>query len=373
MQESFLAKQFQRFPRRVATITAGAVLVVCIILLLSVSVNRTVDTAGKILPAREWILAKNAEGAVFATFRDHLHSIVDNYTVVSIVRGDAFRFSLHANIRPDESVRAGDTVVRISSHELARQLSRLRGDLSVARSNLAIVVTGEKRPITEEAERALVLAKEQSDLQTGLFERQDSLYRKNLISRELYELAGNAAKVSSIEVAIAEARLQTVLTGAKPEQIRMIRSQIAAFESDLRVLSDQVGALTVLAPFGGIIAPFSGKDTLCSIEDAGRVALMPVPVQYLERLAPGQAITLRSPHQAYTIGGTVVRVDRHVRIVNARQVFMVTAALSSGAATLPTNLILPGSIETERVSIARYLQYWFSDILTEIIGGPARI
>ena len=153
----------------------------------------------------------------------------------------------------------------------------------------------------------------------------------------------------------------------------MIRSQIAALESELQILSHQVGALTVLAPFGGIVTPSSGRDTLCSIEDTARIAVMPVPVQYLDRLLPGQAVSLRSPYEKTATNGTVVRVDRHVRIVSARQVFMVAAELQGGATKLPPNLILPGSIETDRVSVARYIQFWISDILTEISGNPTRI
>ena len=373
MPENFLHTLYGRFPRKVVNPILGVFTLLCLLLVFSLSVSPTIDTAGRIMPSREWILARNNEGAVFATLCDHVSSTIDNYSVVSVVRGDAFRFSLHPSIRPETRVRAGDTLVRIYSHEIFRRLSRLSGDLAIARANLAVALSGEKEPITLEAGRALVLAKEECELQTALFRRQDSLFRKNLISPEQYDLARSAARVAALETEIAQARLDNVTTGAKPEQVDVIRSQIAAFEAELRILSAQAGALTVSAPFGGIVVPSAGRDTLCSLEDTSRIAVLPVPVQYQDRLKPGQPVTLRFPRSALPVRGTVVRVDTRVRVVSARQVVLVTANLDDGGPALSSNLVLPGSIETDRVSVGEYLRSLVADILRGIVDSPSRI
>jgi hypothetical protein len=373
MDENLMNLRGRWISRRGAYGALGVLIVVVVFFSLPISLSRSVDVAGKILPVREWLLVKNQEGGVLATYNDYLHGSVDTYAAVTIIRGDAFRFALYSSLKPGDPVSAGDTVVSIHSHELAREAQRLYAEIAVAKATLAMVISGEKEPITQEAERALVLAKERLVLQTLLFSRQDSLYQKNLTSRELYDLARSAAQVSAIEVAIAEARLQTVATGAKPEQVRMIESQIAGLERQTRALSEQVDALTLVSPFTGVLLSSPGTDTLCTIEDTTRVVLIPVPVEYLSRVAPGQSVTLRVPPHRERHVGTLVRVDQRVRIVVGRQVVMATATLNGTTMALPSNLVVVGSIETDQVPPARYLLYWISDLVTEVIGAATGI
>jgi len=369
MEDRSLHMDFRKIPRGAVNAALGLAVPVFLYFFLFVSVSRTVSIAGKILPAREWLLAKNNQGGVLATFSDYLRGNVDTYTVVSIVRGDAFRFSLKSTLKPGDTVSPGDTVVRIESHELTRELDRLSGELSVARATLASTKSGEKQAIVQQAQRELVLAREDSALQTALFIRQDSLYHKDLVSREQYDLARSAAQVAAITCAIAEARLQTVTTGAKPEEIRMIESQISGLERQIETLSSQLGALTLVSPLAGTYLSSPGTDTLCTIEDTSHVALIPVPVEYLSRVVPGQPVTLRVPPHWQACGGRLARVDRQVRIVNGRQVVMAIAVLNAGTPALPSHLVMVGTIETDRVSPAHFLLYWISDLFAEIVGG----
>ncbi|MDZ7288375.1 MAG: hypothetical protein ONB44_00390 [candidate division KSB1 bacterium] len=353
--------QSLRFSRRVVYSTLVAVIALSLFLMLPISLNWTIPVPCKILPAREWLLMKNEEGGVLATFSDYMQGSVDNYSVMSVIRGDAFQFDLTSALKPGDLVGAGDTVVKIYSHELARQLSRLSGELAVAKASLAVMKSGEKQAITQEAERNLVLAREKAETQNLIFQRQDSLYRRNLISREAFDLARSAAQMSAIEVAIAEARLQTVRTGAKPEEIRMIESQIEGLESEISALSNQMGNLTLVSPFLGIFQSSPGTDTLCVVEDTARVVLMPVPTKYLGQVAPGQSVKLRVPSHTEWFVGTVLRLEKRVRIINGVQVMMATATLNGGRA-LPSNLIVMGAIETGRLSPVQYLIRWISEL-----------
>ena len=361
--------EFRNIPRRTLYWSLAILLVFIVLLALPISLSRTINVAGKVLPARAWLLVKNQQGSVLATFSDNLRGNVGNYTAVNVIRGDAFGFTLRTSLKPGDTVVAGDTVVSIRSHELVRQSEQIGGELAVAKANLAVMLSGEKEPITREAEKSLVLAKERSQLQDALFKRQDSLYQKNLVSREVYDLARSAAQMAAIEVAIAEARLQTVSTGSKPEQIRMIQSQIAALERDLRMLAEQVGAMTLVAPLTGILLASPSVDTLCILEDTARVALVAVPVEYMTRVLPGQSMTLRVPRRPETVPGVVVRVDPQVHLFMGKQVVMATAALHDTRGVLPSHLVMIGAIETERVSPVRLLGYWVTDLWNEVLGA----
>lgn len=351
-----------RFSRRVVYSILVAVVALSLFLMLPISLNWTIPVPCKILPAREWLLMKNEEGGVLATFSDYVQGSVENYTVMSIVRGDAFRFDLISTLKPGDMVGTGDTVVKIYSHELARQLSRLTGELAVAKASLAVMKSGEKQAITQEAERSLVLAREKAETQNLLFQRQDSLYQRRLISREAFDLARSTSQMSAIEVAIAEARLQTVRTGAKPEEIRMIEFQIEGLEAEISTLSDQMGTLTLVSPFLGIFQSSPGTDTLCVVEDTARVILMPVAAKYLSQVTPGQSVKLRVPGRARWFRGTVLRLEQRVRIINGVQVMMATATLNGGVKVLPSNLVIMGAIETGRLSPVQYLKRWIADV-----------
>jgi hypothetical protein len=347
-------------PRVVYPVAVAAALIG--LLVLPVSLSWTINVPCKILPAREWLLMKNQEGGVLATFSDYLQGSIENYSVMSIVRGDAFRFDLTSSLRPGDFVAAGDAIVKIYSHELARDLSRLSGELEVARANLAAMKSGEKEAVAQEAERGLVLAKERAETQDLVFQRQDSLFQRRLISREAFDLARSATQMAAIEVAIAEARLQAVRTGAKPQEIRMIESQIEGIESEISVLSNQVGTSTLTSPIAGVFQSSPGTDTLCVVEDTSRVVVMPVPVKHLAEVAPGQIVRLRIPGHSAWYEGTVLRLEHRARIINGVQVLMATADLNGSTRDLPSNLIVMGRIDTGDLSPAQYLKHWFLDI-----------
>lgn len=369
MPERMPVLQNIRRPNRVANASLIVMIPLGLVLLFSLSTTRTISVAGKILPSREWVLARNEEGGVLATLADHAQGSVEHYSVFSIIRGDAFQFDLNSPLKPGDHVTSGDTVVRIYSHDLARDLSRLSSDLSVSRATLTMDLSGEKDAVVKEAQRSLTLAKENADLQKGLFNRQDSLYHRDLISREDYEVSRNSAALAVIQVAIAEARLQTVVTGSKPEQIDMIESQIAGLERQIRVLSAQMEALTLVSPLSGILLSSTGTDTLCIIEDTARVVMMPVPIEDLNRLAVGQKVTLRVPRGREPYTGRILRIDRRARLVIGRQVVMATADVGPGPAGLPSNVVVVATVETDRVSLARYIWDWFSELLNEVAVG----
>ena len=327
-------------------------------LLLPITLSWTINVPCKVLPAREWLLMKNADGSMMATYSDYLQGRTDSYSVMTIVRGDAFQFALLPSLKTGDLVNAGEAISKVYSHELSRESSRLLGELEVAKASLAAVKAGEKQTVAQEAEQALALAKEKAQIVSLQSQRQDSLYQRRLISHEAFDLARSTAQMSIIEVAIAETRLQTVRTGDKPEQIRLIESQIEGLEGEIKALSHQVGALTLVSPFTGIFQTSANPDTLCTVVDTAQVLLMPVPANRLAEVAVGQSVRMRASRSSEWIEAIVMRVEQQVKVVNGMQVIMATAAVNAGSRHLPANLILMGSIETARLSPVVYLLRW---------------
>ena len=261
----------------------------------------------------------------------------------------------------------------IHSYEVVRELHRLSGELAVARASLDAVQSGEKESIEEEAQRVLLLARERERMLGLIAVRQDSLYRRNFVSLEVYELARSEAAVASMEAGIAEARLQVVRTGAKPEQIRLIRSQIAEREAEIGALKDQLATMTMVSPFAGVFSSSPGTDTLCAVEETSRAILIQIPMRYLGSIAPGQSVTLRAPRMPAAMAGIIRRVDPRVRISVGAQVVQATAVLTGNASTLPAGAVVSGSVELARVSPLEYLRLWFDDLFAEFLDGTPGI
>ncbi|MEK6650373.1 MAG: hypothetical protein AABY75_05315 [Bacteroidota bacterium] len=341
--------------------------------MLPITLSWNVSVPCRVIPGREWMLVRNGTGGVLAVVNDFVQGSVQEYTIVNVVRGDAFRFDLSSSFSPGDVVRAGDTVVTIHSYELVRELHRLSGELAVARASLDAVQSGEKESIEEEAQRVLLLARERERMLGLIAVRQDSLHRRNFVSLEVYELARSEAAVASMEAGTAEARLQVVRTGAKPEQIRLIRSQIAEREAEIGALKDQLATMTMVAPFAGVFFSSPGTDTLCAVEDTSRAILIQIPMRYLGSVAPGQSVTLRAPRMPAALAGMVRRVDPRVRFSVGAQVVQATAVLTSDVSTLPTGAVVPGSIEIARVSPLGFLRLWFDDLFAEFVDGAPGI
>jgi hypothetical protein len=354
-------------------LSLGLLTIAVLLALLPIQLPRTLTVAGRVLPAKEWLIVKNEEGGILAQFNDYQAGSTQNYSVLSIIRGDAFQFSLRAPREPGGFIQVGDTIVQASSQQLERDLDRLSGELAVARANLAMIMTGDKTSLVQGAERSLALARERATLQRSLFQRWDSLYQKQLASREEFEHAQSSLNASDLEVAIAESHLEASRSGSKPEHVRMIRAEIAACESQIRALSAQRKNLTLVSPLNGVFVASIGVNTLCTIEDTARIAELQVPVRYMERLAPGEQVLLRSIEYPEEIRGAIAHVDRRVRVVNGVQSIAAVARLERTAMPIPSHITLLGSIETDRVSVLRYCQLWLQELFAEIVYGATGV
>ena len=350
---------------RLAFVVTSAAAAAFMLALITVPV--TVDVFCQIMPAREWLLVRNTSGGVMATVNDHAEGLIHEYAVVNVIRGDAFTFDLSSSYSPGDSLRAGDTLVTVHSFELTRTLHALSGDLAVARASLEALQTGEKQSIEEEAERELTLARERAKMLDLVAIRQDSLYRRRFVSQEQYELARSEAAAGAIGVSIAQARLDAVRTGAKPEQLRLIRSHIDELEAEIAVVKEQLATMTMIAPFAGVLRTWTGSDTLCSVESGSQVALIYVPLKDFHSVAPGRLVEIRTPSGGALLTGTVSRVDPRARMMWGTQVAFATAAVTGGTSVTPSGTLTTGSIEIERLSLLMYVQRWLNDFVVDLV------
>lgn len=300
--------------------------VVASLFFLPIQYPYKIDGLAKIVPVREWRLIKGTDGLLLASLHNHERGMTEAYAVSQFERGDAVNFAIRSALQAGQQIAAGDTVGRIYSNEIERQLAQLNGELEVATAALAVTTEGEKASVVQEAEQRLAFARREQAEQQKIAERLERLYQQGLTSRELYEIEAGRLKLMEINIAIAEAQLQSAHTGAKREEIRLARSQIEALRREIAAVERRSAQYVFTSPIDGKIARLFSDDTLLTIYDTtAYIVFMPIEWQNYQYLAPLQEVNLQFSGADSQQSGRLLTFDRSVHNLNGRQV--VFAAL----------------------------------------------
>lgn len=332
-------------------ITLGVVAALAaLVLALPVSVPYTISVPGKILTAREWIVSQGADGRVVTRLLDRAKGVTNDYTVSQFERGDAFEFHLRPNVAAGSLVRAGDTIGVIRSAAVEQELARLKGELAANAALLALNSTGDKQSVVEEAKQQLAHAERQAEVRQSILERQKSLFERNMISQQEYEIASREAALSAIEIQIANARLLSVSTGAKREQVEYDRTRMLALQREIAALERRRSLGTLVAPLTGIAMNVASNDTLLIVSDTSAyVVMMPVGVRERAFLSLEQAVVVTTQEMGRVPNGTITTIDNSVYTLNAGQVVFVTATLDHDSPMLLHGLAAQCKIECTAV------------------------
>jgi hypothetical protein len=225
------------------------------------------STSTKIIiyPAEEWELVRTVDGNLLSVHKNHVKNYVNNYSVTEFQRGDAVRFVLNQKIFEKEIIQIGDTIGYVYSNEEQRRLIQLRGQLTVLQAELEFHTTGQKPEDVKFAERKLALAKQELETQRKLMDRTNSLIKDNVISKEQYDIDLNELKVKELSVELAQANLESIDTGEKPEMEKLIRSKIEALSNEIDQIQNRLDLLTVISPINGRVSVDHGTMLVSSM------------------------------------------------------------------------------------------------------------
>jgi len=341
------------------------VVIIIIVFLLPLKIPYSIHVEGKILPAREWILQKQLDGSILITENDHRKNIVNKVSAYQVDRGDFVEFSLNPKIYEKNVISKNDTIGLISSNETARQLAELKGRLSSAQASLDVSLAGEKETIVRIAEEQLNQAKERLANQRKILERKNDLYENKLISEEEYEIVKTTANILELELVAAQANLENLKSGAKPEQIDFLRIEIQSIEEEINMLQDRLKKFTLKSPMDGRLLTLFSSDTLLIVGDTISAVIMPVNMKYHSSIQKAQEFTvdLRLANSTEKVQGQIKKISNVIRYINNQEVLFVTGITNSPLESLPINMVVPCSIEgdglTLRQHIFRYLNLFF--------------
>lgn len=311
------------------------------LLVVPVRIPSLVRTFGRVQPAQEWILVRGVDGQLSGSIYNHETGVNEGYRATSFDRSSSVYFTLNPGMVPGRSVARGDTVGIVASSETQERLVALNGELATAQRLLAVNTSGEKAVVVQAAEQRLAIAQRKRAEQEKSFERMKALYAQGLLPAGQYESAENALHGADDEVALSSAALAEARSGAKPEQVELIHTNIAALQQEIDALRRRAATHTITSPISGLVARSTSAEVLLSIADTSRyVAMIPVRLADAAKVGatPGARVTFRG--LPAPLLGTVAAVDHRVTTIGTERVVMATAVLDRTRANLVLGLPL---------------------------------
>jgi multidrug resistance efflux pump len=150
-------------------------------------------------------------------------------------------------------VAAGDTIVRLAARDDAARLAAIQADISAKQSRLQLLRAGPQRNEVEVARLALNAATEHLRYASRELQRLQALTTAQAASRVELEQAQERVSGLTNERDEAQARLDLLLAGTRPESLATVEHEISSAVAERQRLEDRLAQLGVTAPHAGVI------------------------------------------------------------------------------------------------------------------------
>ncbi len=169
-----------------------------------------------------------------------------------------------------ERVEAGQPLVRQDATRIGARLAQARAQVSLARAQLDEARAGPRRQTISQARARLASARSALETARLELERDRELVRSSYTTRAQVDIVAGRYEEAGARVREAEAALEELQAGTRPEVIAQASSRLAAAEAAEAEIRLELEHTRILAP------------------RAGRVEALPFSVG--ERPAPGQVV-----------------------------------------------------------------------------------
>lgn len=336
-------------------------LAIAVIYWVPIRISDDISIAGKIYPAKQWVLFAGSNGQIMNTQIDLVAGVSHVYQSREFTRGDDVRFKINPEILTKSIIQKNDTVGVIYSNETMMQLNAARRDLAVKEAQLENYLTGLKEEDILLAEKKLRFAEIDADMQQKEYDRQKELHEQDVIADQNFDNQMRMAQLKQAQVEINKAELESARTGEKPETIELVKAEIEKIKTRIDDLETKLEMQTIVSPITGIFQNSYAADTLMIIESMDELIIkMPVSLKDRVRVFPGQKVTSTVLGQKQPFESEVVHMSNHISVSGGRQTFIVTAAIKKYESELLPGVVFRGKMEAEKILLRDYVMGWFS-------------
>lgn len=339
--------------------------IILVLLIYFVRIPYYIHSRGLTMAPNEWILKKERKGTLVSIFKNNLLNSTTEFTVTEFQRGDLAEFHLKDNIFSLGKVTKGDTIGIISSTEEETRYIELLAELQVQQSLLKVYTSGEKPERVKMAYEEMLRAEQEYNTQKLLTERQEKLFKDGYVPSELYEISYNDLIVKKQNENVAKANYESLITGAKQEEVDYINASIHALELQIEQAKKRMASFYITSPLHGTIVDkrdfYEEEDIILSVADqSDLLVIMPIPVFKVQYLEKEQNLIFKSSSFGVEYQARIVSIDNSAQMVGQYQNVFVTAVLTEKYEDLLPGMILDATINTGWVDFPEYIKRVFS-------------
>ena len=200
-----------------------------------------------------------------------------------------------------QRVTAGAVLARLDAEGARRELERAEAEIDSARARLELLQAGSRATDVRSAQAAAEQARVERDQAARDAERFVRLTDKGSATRKAAEDATTRLEVAQRALERAEAELEKVREGPRPQEVAQARAQLEAARRAASVLEERVAEATVVSPLTGIVT--------VRVLEPGEYALPGMPLLVLTDLErPWLEVYIDEPHLAHVAVGDEVEV-----------------------------------------------------------------
>ncbi len=340
---------------------AAVILFLCVssFSLFYIKIPYTINGNGIIKPTYEWRLDKTLDGRIVNTLKNNLTNTVPEFTATEFQRGDLVEFIISRNLGINIKVFKGDTIGTINSYIESLKLLQMRGELEEKIRLRDVYLTGEKPENVEIAYQEMVRAEQELLTQQKITERIKTLHNEQLIADQEYEISQNDLNNMVQTAAIKRASYQSMISGAKKEEIALVDAAILQLRSQIEITEKRIDAFTITAPITGILLP-NGRE-ITEMESLARIIsvdstiiVLPVDISELQYIKTGSTVKCLTPINKTELLGYIYHIDNEIQQLNQRQMVFVASVIDYKQNDIMPNLKVSVKIETGEITIAQY-------------------
>lgn len=287
-----------------------------------------VESTALVYPVESWELQKNPDGTLLGNLRNHRSGQLEDYSSYQFERGDLIQINF-SKAATTGRVDSGALMASIASNTFSQQLIQLENQLAVERAQLQSALVGQKPEIQKEAEEQVRLTEEALLLKKQQLARSEKLYADGLIALAQLEKDQNDWEQARINIQLAKERLSVVSTGAKPEDIQLIESRIAALQKQIDFQQNTSGLYRIYTPIPGEIRYENTVEGDKLIVDNTETYIFRIPIKLKDQkfIPIGTLVEWESHFADSLYQARLVGWGSKVEILNQEQVVMAQAEM----------------------------------------------
>ena len=151
------------------------------------------------------------------------------------------------------TVKAGQLLARLETDDLERELRQRQADLEAARAAASELRAGSRSEEIAQGRATVARLQAEATRTTSDLNRQEGLFRKEVIATRDIEAARAAAQAAQAALGEAQERLRLLISGPRRETVQQASARAESAAAALALSQNRLAHATLTAPASGII------------------------------------------------------------------------------------------------------------------------